>query len=64
MTPAGSGRTLRAMRPNRISAHLLLCALLAAPVFAADAAAPKTKAECKKTTDMKWDASTKSCVKK
>jgi len=33
-----------------------------APAFAADA--PKTKAECEKLTDMKWDAKTKTCVKK
>jgi hypothetical protein len=35
---------------------------LAAPAFAADA--PKTKAECEKLTDMKWDSKTKTCVKK
>jgi hypothetical protein len=28
------------------------------------AAAPKTKADCKKLTDMKWDKTTKTCVKK
>ena len=33
-----------------------------APAFAADP--PKTKAECKKLTDMKWDSATKTCVKK
>jgi hypothetical protein len=33
-----------------------------APAFAADA--PKTKAECQKLTDMKWDSKTKTCVKK
>lgn len=33
-----------------------------APAFAADP--PKTKAECKKLTDMKWDSATKACVKK
>jgi ABC-type proline/glycine betaine transport system substrate-binding protein len=33
-----------------------------APAFAADA--PKTKAECEKLTDMKWDSKTKTCVKK
>jgi hypothetical protein len=32
------------------------------PVFAADP--PKTKAECEKMTDMKWDAAKKACVKK
>ena len=35
---------------------------VAAPAFAADA--PKTKAECAKMTDMKWDSKTKTCVKK
>jgi hypothetical protein len=33
-----------------------------AAVFAADP--PKTKAECVKLTDMKWDSKTKKCVKK
>jgi hypothetical protein len=32
------------------------------PTFAADA--PTTKAACKKMADMKWDATTKTCVKK
>ena len=35
---------------------------ITAPAFAADA--PKTEAECKKMTDMKWDTATKACVKK
>jgi hypothetical protein len=35
---------------------------LAAPAIAADA--PKTKTECDKLTDMKWDSKTKTCVKK
>ena len=35
---------------------------ITAPAFAADP--PKTKAECKKLTDMKWDSATKTCVKK
>jgi len=35
---------------------------VAAPAFAADP--PKTKAECEKMTDMKWDAKAKACVKK
>ena len=39
-----------------------LLSVLAAPAFAADA--PKTKAECAKMTDMKWDSKTKTCVKK
>jgi ABC-type Fe2+-enterobactin transport system substrate-binding protein len=39
----------------------LLFALVAPAVAAA---APKTKTECDKLTDMKWDAKTKTCVKK
>ncbi len=35
---------------------------VAAPALAADP--PKTKAECEKMTDMKWDAKAKACVKK
>jgi hypothetical protein len=33
-----------------------------APAFAADP--PKTKAECEKMTNMKWDDAKKVCVKK
>jgi ABC-type Fe2+-enterobactin transport system substrate-binding protein len=35
-----------------------------APIVANAADAPKTKAECKKAHDMKWDKTTKTCVKK
>ena len=52
-----------------MSAKILSSAIAAAvlfaftaPAFAADA--PKTKADCEKTKDMKWDAATKTCVKK
>jgi len=45
-----------------IAASFLLA--YAAPVLAADAAAPTTKAACKKQADMKWDSKTKTCVKK
>lgn len=45
-----------------IAAGILLA--YAAPVLAADAAAPTTKAACKKQADMKWDSKTKTCVKK
>ena len=30
----------------------------------ADTAVPTTKAACKKAKDMKWDATTKTCIKK
>jgi hypothetical protein len=35
---------------------------ITAPAFAADP--PKTKADCAKLTDMKWDSKAKACVKK
>ena len=49
----------------RIVSSAIVVALfvaVAAPAFAADA--PKTKADCEKTKDMKWDDATKACVKK
>jgi len=52
-----------------MSARILSTAIIAglllavsAPAFAADA--PKTKADCGKMKDMKWDDATKACVKK
>ena len=46
-----------------VIAGLLLA--VSAPVVAyADDAAPKTKADCKKAKDMKWDDAKKACVKK
>lgn len=44
-----------------VCAGLVLTA--AGPVTSAENA-PKTKAECKKMSDMKWDATTNTCVKK
>ena len=59
----------RAPRRKPIMSKILGTAIVAglflavtAPAFAADA--PKTKAECQKLTDMKWDSKTKTCVKK
>ena len=46
---------------SAIAVSFLLVAV--APAFAADAT-PTTKAECKKTVDMKWDSKAKTCVKK
>src|SRR4029078_328192 len=37
---------------------------VAAPIVAVGADAPKTKADCEEAKDMKWDKTTKSCVKK
>ncbi len=37
---------------------------VAAPITAYAADAPKTKEECEKTKDMKWDEATKTCVPK
>ena len=52
-----------------MSAKILTSAIIAglllgvsAPAFSADA--PKTKAECEKAKDMKWDDAKKECVKK
>jgi hypothetical protein len=36
----------------------------AAPVFAQTKEAPKTKADCTKAKDMKWDDKAGKCVKK
>jgi hypothetical protein len=58
-------------RRNTMIAKILSGALLAgymlavsAPIVAVAADAPKTKADCKKAKDMKWDKTTKACVKK
>jgi ABC-type Fe2+-enterobactin transport system substrate-binding protein len=37
---------------------------VSAPMVAYAADAPTTKAACKKAKDMKWDKTTKACVKK
>lgn len=56
------------MSSKIVSAAVLagLLAAVSAPVAAnaADAAAPKTKAECLKVKDMHWDKKTNACVKK
>ena len=56
-------------KEERMSFKIVISAIVAAllvavtaPAFAADA--PKTKAECEKAKDMKWDDATKACVKK
>lgn len=42
---------------------VLAAAAFMAPAFAADAPpVPMTKADCEKTLDMKWDATTKACL--
>ncbi len=41
-----------------------LAVAFTAPAFAQETAAPATKADCEKMKDMKWDESTKTCVKK
>ena len=52
-----------------MSAKILSTAIIAAvlfgvtaPAFAADP--PKTKADCEKMTNMKWDDAKKACMKK
>ena len=46
----------------RIAIITAILSAVTAPAFAADP--PKTKADCEKMTDMKWDATKKACVKK
>ena len=51
----------------RISSAAIIAGLLlaaSAPAFAAEPAAPTTKADCEKMKDMKWDDAKKACVKK
>jgi ABC-type Fe2+-enterobactin transport system substrate-binding protein len=52
---------------SKILSGAVLAGLLlsvSAPIVAVAADAPKTKAECKKAKDMKWDTTTKTCVPK
>ncbi len=49
---------------TKVVSTALVAGLLVAITAPAFAEPPKTKAECTKTTDMKWDAKTKTCVKK
>ena len=46
----------------RIAIITAVLSAVTAPAFAADP--PKTKADCAKLSDMKWDSKTKTCVKK
>jgi hypothetical protein len=46
----------------RVAIITAIVSAVTAPAFAADP--PKTKAECAKLSDMKWDSKTKACVKK
>jgi hypothetical protein len=52
--------TMSKILSTAIIAGLLFA--VTAPAFAADP--PKTKADCEKTKDMKWDDAKKACVKK
>ena len=46
----------------RVAIITAILSAVTAPAFAADP--PKSKAECAKLSDMKWDSKTKTCVKK
>jgi hypothetical protein len=46
------------------SAVLAGLLLAAAPIVSYAADAPKTKADCEKAKNMKWDDATSKCVKK
>jgi hypothetical protein len=52
------------MSAKMVSSAIVAAMLFAftAPAFATDA--PKTKADCEKIKDMKWDDAKKACVKK
>jgi hypothetical protein len=43
---------------------LAVAVAIATPVLAQTKDAPKTKADCAKATDMKWDEKAGKCVKK
>jgi hypothetical protein len=61
----GNTLTVKENKMSKILSTAIVAGLLfgiTGPAFAADP--PKTKAECKKLTDMKWDSATKACVKK
>ncbi len=52
---------------SKIISSVILAGFLiavSAPIAAYAQDAPKTKEECEKTKDMKWDEATKTCVKK
>jgi ABC-type Fe2+-enterobactin transport system substrate-binding protein len=52
---------------SRILSGAILAGLLlgvSSPIVAYAADAPKTKADCEKAKDMKWDDKTSKCVKK
>ena len=49
--------------PMKALTSLLALSLAVALTGPAFAAPPKTKAECEKMSNMKWDDSTKMCVK-
>jgi hypothetical protein len=49
---------------SRVLSTAIVAGLLFASIGPAFADPPKTKAECQKLTDMKWDSKTKTCVKK
>ena len=59
------GKTREKKMSLKVLSSAIVAALLVtatAPAFAADA--PKTKADCEKAKDMKWDDAKKACVKK
>jgi hypothetical protein len=47
-----------------VIAGLLMAVSAPVVAYADEMAAPKTKADCKKATGMKWDKKTKTCMKK
>jgi hypothetical protein len=64
VTPQSAEETHMSVKILNVAIISGLLLATAAPAFAADPAAPTTKADCEKAKDMRWDATAKACVKK
>jgi hypothetical protein len=62
--PAGAYAGSTPMKLVLSAVALTIAVALATPVLAQTKDAPKTKADCAKAKDMKWDDKAGKCVKK
>jgi hypothetical protein len=62
--PAGAHEGANPMKMFLSAVALAFAVALATPVFAQMKDTPKTKADCMKAKDMKWDDKAGKCVKK
>lgn len=62
--PPGAIQRSKLMKILLSAIALTLSVAFAAPAFAQTKEAPKTKADCTKAKDMKWDDKAGKCVKK